>query len=139
MNNKQENATLRSSDSQPLPPRVVAFTKPCQKKMVWLAISIVIAAIILAAGGITCTLLIRGGRSSPNTFVDGNLAADSKEASVSDIIDKVSPSVVSIVTNTKSQSLFGGYRQVQAAGTGTIISKDDFVLTNKHERAVSSC
>lgn len=48
MNNEQENATLRSSDSQPLPPRVVASTKPCQKKTVWLAISIVIAAIILA-------------------------------------------------------------------------------------------
>ena len=55
MNNKQENATPRSSDSQPLPPQVVAVTKPCQKKTVWLAISIVIAAIILAAGGITCT------------------------------------------------------------------------------------
>jgi len=132
MNDKQENATPRSSDSQPLPPRVVASTKPCQKKTVWLAISIVIAAIILAAGGITCTLLMRGGRNSLNTFVDGNLAADSKEASVSDIIDKVSPSVVSIVTNTKSQSLFGGSRQVQAAGTGIILSKDGFVLTNKH-------
>ena len=132
MNNKQENATSRSSDSQPLPPRVVAVAKPCQKKTVWLAISIVIAAIILAAGGITCTLLMRGGRNSLNTFVDGNLAADSKEASVSDIIDKVSPSVVSIVTNTKSQSLFGGSRQVQAAGTGIILSKDGFVLTNKH-------
>ena len=36
MNDKQENATPRSSDSQPLPPRVVASTKPCQKKTVWL-------------------------------------------------------------------------------------------------------
>ena len=75
---------------------------------------------------------MRGGRNSLNNFVDGNLAADSKEAPVSDIIDKVSPSVVSIATNTKSQSLFGGSRQVQAAGTGIIISKDGFVLTNKH-------
>lgn len=54
-----------------------------------------------------------------------------EESSLAEVVQKVSPSVVSIVT-TKSVS--GGYFQriQQGAGTGIIISKDGYILTNKH-------
>jgi serine protease Do len=44
----------------------------------------------------------------------------------------VSPSVVSIVTDVETQGIFGSVQQGQASGTGIIISKDGYVMTNKH-------
>jgi serine protease Do len=50
---------------------------------------------------------------------------------VADVAKKVSPSVVSIVTETQARGFFGIESQ-SGAGTGIIISKDGYVLTNKH-------
>lgn len=51
---------------------------------------------------------------------------------VAQIAKDVSPSVVSIVVeSTRQTSIFGPVEQ-QGAGTGIIISKDGYVLTNKH-------
>lgn len=50
---------------------------------------------------------------------------------VAEVAKKVSPSVVSIVTETQSRGYFGIESQ-SGAGTGIIISKDGYVLTNKH-------
>lgn len=50
---------------------------------------------------------------------------------VSDVAQKVSPSVVSIVVESRQLSLFDT-ATTEAAGTGIIISKDGFILTNKH-------
>lgn len=47
------------------------------------------------------------------------------------IAEKVSPSVVSIITNITTRTIFG-MAQAQAAGTGIIVSKDGYILTNKH-------
>lgn len=63
--------------------------------------------------------------------VDGNLSRTATEETVTSVADKVSPSVVSIVTNTTQQSYFGAY-SAQAAGTGIIVSSDGYILTNKH-------
>ena len=63
--------------------------------------------------------------------VDGNLSRTATEETVTSVADKVSPSVVSIVTNTTQQSYFGTY-SAQAAGTGIIVSSDGYILTNKH-------
>lgn len=62
---------------------------------------------------------------------DGNVTDRSDEASVSGVAEKVSPSVVSIVTNMTTRSFFG-VSQRQAAGTGIIVSADGYILTNKH-------
>ncbi len=50
---------------------------------------------------------------------------------VADIAKQVSPSVVSIVVESQQASFFGPVEQ-QGAGTGIIISKDGYILTNKH-------
>lgn len=51
---------------------------------------------------------------------------------VAEIAQRVSPSVVSIIVEqTRQVSWLGSYKQ-EGAGTGIIISKDGYILTNKH-------
>lgn len=59
---------------------------------------------------------------------DGNKVVTTTEQNISSVVDKVSPGVVSILTSSSS-SAGAGY---QAAGTGMIVSKDGYVMTNKH-------
>ncbi|QQS21587.1 trypsin-like peptidase domain-containing protein [Candidatus Saccharibacteria bacterium] len=70
--------------------------------------------------------------TSRTTLVaDGNLKSTSSEDAMAAIAEKVSPSVVSIITNITTRTIFG-MAQAQAAGTGIIVSKDGYILTNKH-------
>lgn len=73
--------------------------------------------------------------STPLTFLnngaDGN-SANFVEGSIAEIADKVSASVVSIVTSTKTRNFFGQDYESAAAGTGIIVTSDGYVLTNKH-------
>lgn len=59
---------------------------------------------------------------------DGNTVVSSDEADIAGVAQRVSKSVVSIVTVKAN----GAYRAVQSAGTGIIISQDGYILTNKH-------
>ncbi len=68
---------------------------------------------------------------------DGNLATTTQEDVIATVAEKVSPSVVSILTNVTTQTIFGAATQ-QAAGTGIIVSKDGYVLTNRHVVASAS-
>ena len=54
---------------------------------------------------------------------DGNLAPTADESAVANVADKASKSVVSIITNIEESA---------AAGTGIIVSKDGYIVTNKH-------
>lgn len=71
----------------------------------------------------------------PLTFLsadsDGN-SANFVEGSIADVVDKLSPSVVSILTSVKSISYFGQSYSSSAAGTGVIVTEDGYILTNKH-------
>lgn len=62
---------------------------------------------------------------------DGNKAVTAEESSIAAVAEKVGPSVVSIVTQTETQSYFGTTSGA-AAGTGIIVSKDGYVMTNNH-------
>lgn len=66
-----------------------------------------------------------------NSGADGN-SANFVEGSISDIANKVSESVVSIVTSTKTRDFFGQSYDSSAAGTGIIVTENGYVLTNKH-------
>ncbi|MGI6612346.1 MAG: S1C family serine protease [Candidatus Nanosyncoccaceae bacterium] len=55
-----------------------------------------------------------------------------QKISISDVVDKVSPSVVSILTTTNSMTFWGESSVQQGAGSGIILSKDGYILTNKH-------
>lgn len=64
---------------------------------------------------------------------DGNKIITEEEENISSVVAKVSPSVVSIVTEAEATMFpFGGSSTEQGAGTGIIVSKDGYVLTNKH-------
>ena len=99
--------------------------------------AIVLAAIALVLGfaGFFFGLAAfnRGGGSIISTFSgkDGN-SANFQEGSIAEIAEKVSPSVVSIVTSVELSDFYGRTLQSEAAGTGIIVSADGLVVTNKH-------
>lgn len=66
---------------------------------------------------------------------DGN-SANFTEGSIAEVANRVSASVVSIVTEIKTTSYNFFYGPTEstgeAAGTGFIVSKDGYVITNKH-------
>lgn len=61
---------------------------------------------------------------------DGNLVLTETERDIAAVVKKVSPSVVSIVTTTPGRSWYEG--EQTGAGSGMIVSKDGYVMTNKH-------
>jgi serine protease Do len=65
---------------------------------------------------------------------DGNKIITKEEGDIANLVEKVSPSVVSIVTASEQGvgSLRGQTIESEGAGTGMIISSDGYVLTNKH-------
>lgn len=62
---------------------------------------------------------------------DGNKIVTPAEASISSVSEKVAPSIVSIVTRTQGNALRGTSSEA-GAGTGMIVSKDGYVMTNRH-------
>lgn len=72
-----------------------------------------------------------GPQTSITSGVDGNTQVTEGEASIASVVDKVSPSVVSITTSKQVDSLFGSSER-RGAGTGIIISKGGYVITNNH-------
>ena len=57
--------------------------------------------------------------------------AKSESQLISAIARKASPSVVSVNVSSQTRSSLGGYQQ-QSAGTGIILSKDGYIVTNRH-------
>lgn len=72
-----------------------------------------------------------GGHRFYYNFYDGN-STSFVEGSIADIADRVSKSVVSIVTETTRNDYFGRSASSAAAGTGMIVTSDGYILTNKH-------
>lgn len=95
-------------------------------------------ALIIVSVGVTLLLqyYFTGDVTQHNSVQnDGNQIATTEEATVSSVFENVSPSVVSIVTSlnsTDTEGFWGSSYGEQAAGTGIIVSKDGYVLTNKH-------
>lgn len=94
-------------------------------------------ALVLGSSGLGFGLAAyqKTNSDTPITYLsngmDGN-SANFTEGSIADIANKVSKSVVSIVTSTKSTDFFGQSYNSSAAGTGIIVTSDGYVLTNKH-------
>jgi serine protease Do len=99
------------------------------------AIIISLAALVLGGCGLGFGLAAYQKTSTPITLlgsgVDGN-SANFVEGSIAEIAEKVSASVVSIVTSTKTKNFFGQDYESAAAGTGIIVTSDGYILTNKH-------
>ena len=100
-----------------------------------LAIALASVAVVLSGASAVFSYLSYEKASTPLTILssdaDGNMASF-VEGSVADIVEKVSQSVVSIVTEVKTTSYFGYSTTGSAAGTGIIVTSDGYILTNKH-------
>ena len=99
------------------------------------AIAFSTLALVLGGCGFAFGIIAYEKTNTPITInsggSDGN-SANFVEGSIADIADKVSKSVVSIVTSTKTTNLFGQSLNSSAAGTGIIVTADGYILTNKH-------
>lgn len=113
------------------------MSKKTQKRLATIIVSVV-AAIWLGVGamwlgGWVLSLVSNSGLTNPllAPTEDGNNIVFKDEADLIEVAKKASQSVVSIVTSQVSGR--GYYQQnMEGAGTGIIISKDGYVLTNKH-------
>lgn len=92
-------------------------------------------ALLVACVGASFAWLGYQKSNTPITFhsngADGN-SANFVEGSIADIAERVSKSVVSVVTSTTVPSFFGQSYDTSAAGTGVIVTEDGYILTNKH-------
>lgn len=99
------------------------------------AICLAIIGLVFGVAGLAFGYLAYSKVSTPITFLnsgsDGN-SATFIEGTIADVADKVSDSVVSIVSSTKTRDYFGQLYNSSAAGTGVIVTEDGYVLTNKH-------
>ena len=95
---------------------------------------IIVVVIALAWLGVGATMLVRwldGGQQSGVSDQGSNVVISQKEADLAELVEKTSPTVVSIVTSQVSgQGFF--QQEVEGAGTGIVISEDGYILTNKH-------
>jgi len=55
-----------------------------------------------------------------------------ESGAIIDTVEKMSPTVVSIVSKSKMQNIFGDVVTQEGGGTGFIITSDGLILTNKH-------
>lgn len=123
-------------------------TPPAQKKRRFtklkVGLALLVTAILFAGIGAGSVALYNWVKSNKNPITshgtlanDGNLKTTPEETAVSGVVDKVSPSVVSILTNVQVQSIFGTASE-QAAGSGIVMSADGYIMTNKHVVAEAS-
>ena len=94
--------------------------------------------ILIGAGGVIAVQELQqngGGLSlTPHTTVenDGNTVTTAEEQTIDSVIEKASPSVVSVLTKITVGNYFYGTSTEEGAGSGIIVSSDGIILTNKH-------
>lgn len=144
-----DDKTKTSDDNQPKegPTGAYALPKPEDKpslapaakpaatsqpqKLPWQAISVIFLSFV--AGLLGAWLALASGAVKPNTVINNQEKLMVAEGEViSGVAAKISPSVVSIVTESRQLDIFERTRTTEAAGTGVIISEDGYILTNKH-------
>lgn len=70
--------------------------------------------------------------SPESSAYDGNTIVSKQEQNIASVAEKVAPSVVSIIAKQTQQTVYGGVREQSGAGTGIVLSKDGYILTNNH-------
>ncbi|MBR0460409.1 trypsin-like peptidase domain-containing protein [Candidatus Saccharibacteria bacterium] len=117
---------------KPMSPIKRGLSNPSNTKIILFVITGL--ALLISLASLACAVIFyyRGGAPIAfNPSNDGN-SANFTEGSIADVANKVSPSVVSIITETRTMSFWGQESTSSAAGTGIIVSSDGYVLTNKH-------
>jgi S1-C subfamily serine protease len=109
----------------PMPPHLGKFAR---------IVGLIVICVV--SSGLTAWLLVKTGivkQDVTNTITQNRDKLVLQEGEVvSDVFKQVSPSTVAITTEAASSSRFFGTTVEEGAGSGIIISKDGYVLTNKH-------
>ena len=116
------------------PPSKKTSSKRPHPRGVRLAIQLIAVFAVALLGGALGTYLVGGGNSTMTSFErssrdDGNVLRSQTEQDLSQVASEVAPNVVSIATDVKSPR---GQIVGQGAGTGVIVSRDGYVMTNNH-------
>ncbi len=128
--------TSLSHDPASVPASADAPSDTQKKKKPALVATAIVTGSLLLLGGVGGGALLQQSLSSDASPVlsdasDGNTTATQEESTIAAVAEKVGPSVVSIVTQTQIRSYYGT-TSGEGAGTGVIVSKDGYVLTNNH-------
>lgn len=92
---------------------------------------VTLAVIFGILGGVTGGYIFL--RYIPNVIPTSKQSVLLQESSAAiDVAKKVSPSVVSITSESTGFSFFGRTQTTRGAGTGIIVTNDGLILTNKH-------
>jgi len=115
---------------------VVERVRTPRKALIGMVVAVIAICFAAGLGGakLYYTLVAQNNDiSSHQTMTDdGNKPVTQEETDIANVVEKVSPSVVSVLSTSQKVSPYYGAQQEDSAGTGIIISKDGYVLTNKH-------
>ncbi len=133
MANKQPKKDSKQSNKNAKPSKFV--TKCTSFGFQPVIITLLSLTMVASAAGLGLSIWNFYQDDQPITFnygsSDGN-SANFTEGSIAEVASKVTPSVVSIVTEVRTTNFFGQSSTATAAGTGMIVTADGYVLTNKH-------
>lgn len=118
---------------QPQKPTKRRLTK--KTKLVGLGVIVGVVAVVSGTVGAGINQLIENSQDSvlPIATEDGNSDVTADEESIAAVARSGSPSVVSVITSSRTSSpLFNRDIEQEGAGTGIIVSSNGYVLTNKH-------
>lgn len=121
------------TETQPSENTVKPKRSQSRKSMI-IASAIVLILLSLSAGVLGGFLYAQYNKNVTQLTpsYDGNTAVTKEEEDIASVAAKVSPSVVSVLTKSQSRSSYYGATEQEGAGTGIIISKDGYILTNNH-------
>ncbi|MBR3233960.1 trypsin-like peptidase domain-containing protein [Candidatus Saccharibacteria bacterium] len=94
--------------------------------------TILVLGLALIMSGVSLGFSIYNYSRNNGSIWNFNNATQFVEGSIADVANRVSESVVSIVTENHSTNWYGQDSTSSAAGTGIIVSEDGYILTNKH-------
>ncbi|HMQ95874.1 MAG TPA: trypsin-like peptidase domain-containing protein [Candidatus Saccharibacteria bacterium] len=107
-----------------------------QSSMKWAIFAVI--SVLVVAWGVSGAVILYQKMNENNQVTerpliegDGNKMVSSEETTIAAVAKKVSPSVVSIVTEKSSTSIWGETTQ-SGAGSGFIVGSDGYILTNRH-------
>lgn len=135
-----EDTDTKNDETRPISNETPAVTVKTKRviKNPFIISALIVAGALLSVGLIaSAAMLVRdlsskgSGQSITESGTDGNVNRTSTEDSIANVAEKVSPSVVSIITTTQVRSFYGT-SSGEGAGTGIVVSKDGYILTNNH-------
>lgn len=137
MDKKQELEPKTLNQPEPAAPAESAARPSRRPKLI---IGAIIAVLVLFAAGFVGARVYEttsGNQNSlasrPSAQNDGNKILTKNEENIAGVVSRVAPSVVSVITTLQSPAYYGSSStQQEGAGTGIIIGKNGYILTNKH-------